>query len=63
MAADGLDPGLDLTALRAVCGRRLDTTAVLAQIADYRDRHGGVWVAWSGGKDSTVVVDLARRAY
>lgn len=58
---DGLDPGLDLTALRAVRGRRSDGAAVLAQIADYRDRHGGMWVAWSGGKDSTVVVDLARR--
>lgn len=58
---DGLDPGLDLTALRAVRGRRSDDAAVLAQVADYRDRHGGMWVAWSGGKDSTVVVDLARR--
>ncbi|WP_439033254.1 phosphoadenosine phosphosulfate reductase domain-containing protein [Gordonia terrae] len=58
---DGTDPGLDLTRLRAVRGARLDPTAVLEQIADYRDRHGGMWVAWSGGKDSTVVVDLARR--
>lgn len=55
------DPGLDLTRLRAVRGRRLDPTSVLEEIADYRDRHGGMWVAWSGGKDSTVVVDLARR--
>lgn len=55
------EPGLDLTALRAVRGRHLDPTAVLAQISDYRDRHGGMWVAWSGGKDSTAVVDLARR--
>lgn len=62
-AADGFDdPGLDLTVLRAVRGRRrLDSTAVLAHIAEYRDRHGSMWVAWSGGKDSTVVVDLARR--
>ena len=30
---DGLDPGLDLTALRAVRGRRSDGAAVLAQIA------------------------------
>lgn len=59
--ADGLDPGLDLTTLRAARGRRLEPTAVLAQIAEYRDRYGGMWVAWSGGKDSTVVVDLARR--
>lgn len=57
----GPDPGLDLTALRAVRGRRFDPTAVLTQIADYRDRHDRMWVAWSGGKDSTVVVDLARR--
>lgn len=57
----GADPGLDLTRLRAVRGQRFDPTAVLAQIADYRDSHGEMWVAWSGGKDSTVVVDLARR--
>ncbi|MEY1672619.1 phosphoadenosine phosphosulfate reductase family protein [Gordonia sp. ABKF26] len=58
---DAPDPGLNLTTLRAVRGRRLDPATVLAQIADYRDDHGGMWVAWSGGKDSTVVVDLARR--
>ncbi|MFW0787925.1 phosphoadenosine phosphosulfate reductase family protein [Gordonia sp. CPCC 206044] len=60
-AADGPDPGLDITELRAVRGARLDPTALLEQVADYRDRHGGMWVAWSGGKDSTVVVDLVRR--
>lgn len=55
------DPGLDLTRLRAVRGRRTDPAQLLEQISAYRDRHGGMWVAWSGGKDSTAVVDLARR--
>ena len=60
--ADGLDPGLDLTALRAVRGRRTTGhAAVLAQIGEYCARYDGIWVAWSGGKDSTAVVDLARR--
>ncbi|ROZ88114.1 phosphoadenosine phosphosulfate reductase family protein [Gordonia sp. OPL2] len=55
------DPGLDLHRVRAVRGRRSAPAHLLERIADYRDRHRGMWVAWSGGKDSTVVLDLARR--
>ena len=57
------DPGLDLRALRAVRGRRHVETYrdLLDAIDDYLTDHDGGWVAWSGGKDSTTVVDLARR--
>lgn len=53
------DP-LDLSVLRAHRGRQRDHSAILDRIAAHLDEHDG-FVAWSGGKDSTVVVDLARR--
>lgn len=56
-------PGLDPTALRAMLAstqRRFEqaTTA----LADHLDTHGG-YISWSGGRDSTVVVDLARHTH
>lgn len=57
------DPGLDLAALRAIRGRRRDHARLLDQIAAFCATHGGGWVAWSGGKDSTVVVHLARQVH
>lgn len=56
------DSGLDLTGLRAIRGRHRDHSRLHARIADYCHTDGG-WVAWSGGKDSTVVVDLARHVH
>ena len=56
------DPGLDLGRLRALRGRSIDLDALHACIAHYARSHPGrVWVAWSSGKDSTVVLDLARQ--
>ncbi len=53
------DPGLDLAALRARRGVRADLAAISDRIGEHIDRGG--FVSFSGGKDSTVVVDLARR--
>lgn len=56
-------PGLDLQQLRAIAGRRRTATALpslLDRVAEHLDDHDG-YVSWSGGKDSTVVVDLARQ--
>lgn len=56
-------PGLDMAALRAIAARRRGDTGyrhLLDRIAEHLDTHDG-FVAWSGGKDSTVVVDLARQ--
>ncbi|MCV7256767.1 phosphoadenosine phosphosulfate reductase family protein [Mycobacterium hackensackense] len=56
-------PGLDLQQLRAIAGRRRAATVVprlLDRVAEHLDSHDG-YVSWSGGKDSTVVVELARR--
>jgi 3'-phosphoadenosine 5'-phosphosulfate sulfotransferase (PAPS reductase)/FAD synthetase len=55
--------GLDMHALRGIAARRRGTNArrqLLDRIAEHLDDHDG-FVSWSGGKDSTVVVDLARQ--
>ncbi len=55
--------GLDLQTLRRVAARRRGLPAyghLLDRIAEHLDAVDG-FVAWSGGKDSTVVVDLARQ--
>lgn len=54
------DPGLDLTALRALRGRRQDHRALLTRINDHLETHDG-YLAFSGGKDSVAVLDLARQ--
>jgi phosphoadenosine phosphosulfate reductase len=54
---------LDLQALRAIAARRRGQTSyqkLLDRIAGHLDVHDG-FISWSGGKDSTVVVDLARQ--
>ncbi len=56
-------PGLDMQALRAIAARRRGPQSyqhLLDRIAEHLDNHDG-FVPWSGGKDSTVVVDLARQ--
>lgn len=55
--------GLDLHTLRGIAARRRGPMAyqqLLDRIAAHVDEHDG-FVSWSGGKDSTVVVDLARQ--
>lgn len=60
------DPGLDLNALRALRAKRAgvghdETTHLLQErIEAHLDEHAG-YLAFSGGKDSLVVLDLARR--
>lgn len=56
-------PGLDLHALRGIAARRFgqeNHRHLLDRIAEHLDDNDG-FVSWSGGKDSTVVVDLARQ--
>ena len=55
--------GLDLQQLRGIAARRRGSRAhqhLLDRIGEHLDEHDG-FVSWSGGKDSTVVVDLARQ--
>lgn len=52
-----------MQALRAIAARRRGTQPyrhLLERIAEHLDANDG-YVAWSGGKDSTAVVDLARQ--
>lgn len=56
-------PGLDMQALRQIAARRRGPARndrLLDRIAEHLDAYDG-YVSWSGGKDSTVVVDLARQ--
>ncbi|SIJ22441.1 PAPS reductase/FAD synthetase family protein [Mycobacteroides abscessus subsp. abscessus] len=55
--------GLNMHTLRQIAARRRGARTyqhLLDRIGDHLDTHGG-FVSWSGGKDSTVVVDLARQ--
>lgn len=60
------DPGLDLTALRALRARRSGAAdpgrvaTLLERIESHLNEHAG-YVAFSGGKDSLVVLDLVRQ--
>ncbi len=54
-----LDPGLDINSLQALRGNNRHKLPVLRQrIRRHLDNHDG-YLAWSGGKDSTVVLHLA----
>ena len=58
-----VNSGLDMAALRAIAARRRGAVScrhLLDRIGEHLDEHDG-FVSWSGGKDSTVVVDLARQ--
>ncbi len=55
--------GLNVQTLRGIAARQRGPLAhrhLLDRIAEHLDEHDG-FVSWSGGKDSTVVVDLARQ--
>lgn len=56
------DPGLDRNALAALLHTRsTNTDPIVTRIAAHLQRARG-YVAWSGGRDSTAVVALARQA-
>ena len=52
--------GLDVEVLRGIRGPSTTTAALLTRIEEHLERWQG-YVAFSGGKDSLVVLDLARR--
>lgn len=54
------DPGLDVLALQCLRGTTRDLDLVRRRIRSHLDEHRG-YVAFSGGKDSLVVLDLARQ--
>lgn len=54
------DPGLDLALLRAQHARGRTHTRLLERIEAHLEEHDG-YVAFSGGKDSTVVLHLVRQ--
>jgi 3'-phosphoadenosine 5'-phosphosulfate sulfotransferase (PAPS reductase)/FAD synthetase len=61
-ATAGVD-GLDMATLQKIRARRRRPAGyrqLLDRLAEHLDAHDG-YVSWSGGKDSTVVVDLARQ--
>jgi phosphoadenosine phosphosulfate reductase len=61
-ASDGLaDPGLDRERLLALSSPRRDDAGIVARIRDHLAAHDG-YVAFSGGKDSLVVLHLALQA-
>lgn len=54
----------DHVATQAVAHRprnRTRTTTALERVTRFLTTHPDAWVSWSGGKDSTTVVDLARQ--
>lgn len=55
------DPGLDMAVLARHLRPRHDTTALIDRVAAHLDRWDG-YLAFSGGKDSTTVLHLARQA-
>lgn len=60
MPAERNDPGLNVQQLLALRVERHDLGVIRERIAAHLDTHEG-YVAFSGGKDSTVVLDLARQ--
>jgi phosphoadenosine phosphosulfate reductase len=55
------EPGLDAAALTALLpSARRRSTGVLDAVRAHLTQHSG-YVSWSGGKDSTTVLDLARQ--
>lgn len=58
----GCGPGLDVSSLRALLSPRRDLELIRARIAAHIDTHEG-YLAFSGGKDSLVVLHLALQAY
>ncbi|MCZ4277782.1 phosphoadenosine phosphosulfate reductase family protein [Rhodococcoides yunnanense] len=58
---DNTFDGLDLTHLRSLRSQRHDLSTIIDRIGEHLDQFDG-YVAFSGGKDSVVAVDLARQA-
>lgn len=60
MTTGDSSPGLDLTRLRGLRARNADQSLIASRIETHLDAYEG-YVAFSGGKDSLVVVDLIRQ--